>query len=215
MGNYLLKKGTPIRASARVTCSSLYEPSNNQPAHFNPNSLKQSYKATVGKGSPVGWSQQIKQYSHSEDAPFTLEFYFSANKILALKEGIYPDANQAIPFYNQFLFPRALGEAPPLMLLVWPHTLTMAVCVEQVDTDYSLWDLDLFIRICTITLTVSEMRQEFRTSNDMLNDGFIGGGGISPEGAVAGTYKLGRTGPPLNLGSSGRGAQSRTTPRRR
>lgn len=197
----LLRKGTPIRASARVVCSALHDPSNKLPSHFNPNSLRLEYKAVVGKGTPVGWSQQIKQYSHSEDVPFTLQFYFSLIKVKAL--GGFPDANLAINWYGQFNFSRKLGQAPPLMLLDWPNTVLMPVCIEGMAVDYSLWDTDLNIRICTITLTVSEMRQEFRNQKDMFDLGFIGGGGVDPEG-VSDYYRLGRTGSPLNLGSGGR-----------
>ena len=186
----------PTRAWARVSLADKDDTSNAIEALLNPSSLKLSVKVTIGKLYPVGCSHATKQYGHTEEVTTQLEFILLASAVWRRNsQSMIPSTGKSVTQYvnwlSQFAYAKAKGYAPRIMLLVWPNVASMTFVMDSFDAEYTRFDRDLTVREAKVTMTIGEIRSEFKTGGMQLKDGWTGAVG-------SGTYS--ESGDPLNLG---------------
>lgn len=197
------KQDNPVRAKARVVLADLNNPSDRMPCLFNPQQWQLSCSVDIGKLRPVGSSHPTKMYGSTGEWAFPLSLYFSQFAIWHFGYK-YPDIQSAMRWLARFVMPQAPGIAPMVMLVVAPNILERAGAVEGINIGMTSFDSDLKVRTAEVQLQMAEIRQEFLTARVLGGMGFdTSDEGHTLAGAVRSGFRLGSTGPSLNLSRSG------------
>lgn len=155
-------------------------PENRLKSLFNPNELQINTSVSIGNLHPVGWSQPVQQYAHTEAATFPISIPFSLRAYQ--DRGIpFPDFQQAQRFFRSFCYGESPGIAPSYLKMVWPKTAIVMSTVLSVDTDFQSWDSNMNLTRYAVNLSLAEVRADFLQKVDVL----VGTSLMFPDGALA------------------------------
>jgi hypothetical protein len=169
------------------------DPQNKLVSLFNPEEFTLSTRASIGKLYPVGWSQPVQQYAHTEAMSYSLTLPFS---IRAYQDkGIpYTDFQDAHRFFRSFLYGEYAGVAPSYLKMIWPRTAIIMNVVEGVDVNFQAWDVTMHVTRYTVTLNLVEIRAAYLQKVDVL----VGSSLLFPDGTL-GEVEGDATGKPLRM----------------
>jgi hypothetical protein len=173
------------QADARIALCSAIDPTmSQQEALINPSSLKYSIDVEVGKLHPVGWSQSVSQYGHTKSASVPIELYFSEqlqgrsarpwNAFTPDSAGqdiLQFDVANKVDWLASFCHGEQPGVAPHPLMIIWPYVMNVAVVVEKFDVDYARFARSLRPIAAKVTLSCSELRFSYKSSQEMRDNG--------------------------------------------
>lgn len=191
-----MPRNDPTEVWMKVVLADLYKPEDYFVVMSNPPSLSIQVAVESGELHPVGWSSGVDMYGHTKSAGFDLTLRLSAFELSRQNGGRawpkldgVPPIEAQIRWLTSFAYPRDLGVSPAPLLVYWPNIMSIACRVTNVNLNYEMFDVMLQTRIATVTLTLRELRQAFKTADTHINKGFFDeGNSISGAGA---NYKLG------------------------
>jgi hypothetical protein len=187
----------PTHVWKKVVLAELYDPVNQIVVLSNPPTLDLSIAVETGELQPVGWSSGVDMYGHTKSVPFDLPLRLSAFEMARqgyetnteIGLGVNPVERQ-IRWLSSFAYPRDLGVSPAPLLVVWPNIMSVACKVRNVNISYKMFDNKMGVRLAEVTLSLTEMRQAFKTAISHQANGFFDEGHSTSRGA-GGDYKLG------------------------
>lgn len=170
---------------------------------LNPTSIEFSINVGIGKLQPVGWSNPIKQYSHTGEVVSGLELVINEYVLARYKAGGWTYARNKVEtidhyvkWLSSYCYASSAGNSPGTLILHWPYVTTMSFVIESMKVKYTRFNRRLAPIEGNISLNISEVRTTFCDSLQQGLTGFIGRCDFSGPGKTSGS-----TGSPLNPGS--------------
>lgn len=189
--------GTPLglvlNTYKKVSWVDSRDPQHKLVSLFNPEELTLRTRVSVGKLNPIGWSQPVQQYGHTEAMDYSLTLPFSLRAYE--DKGIpYTDVQTAQRFFRSFCYSESAGYAPSYLKMIWPKTAIVMSVVQGVDVNFQAWDPDMNVRRYTVSLDLCEVRAAFLQKVDVD----VGSSLLFPDGTLS-EVQGGATGKGLRL----------------
>jgi len=157
---------------------------------LNPAALNATGSQEVGKLYTPGYSHPTLQSAFTREITYKVDLVFS--QYLYAKLGLEQFyIEEAIAWFEGAVYPEKLGQAPPILRMVWPHVRTAQVIVQGWTTQRSLFDPFLRTRIAKMTLNLIEIRKSFKTW--VRHRAYEGHGAMGDEAFAQGSYVAGGT----------------------
>lgn len=150
----------PTRALRRVAWIDAQVPDRRINSLFNPEQLPLGTSVEVGELKPIGWSQPVQQYAHTDATRYSVSLPFSLRAYID-RNIPYTHVRQAEAFFRSFCYSNRPGEAPSHLIMVWPKTAHIVNTVRSVNVTFERWDTDMNIVAYRIDLTLVEIRRSF------------------------------------------------------
>jgi hypothetical protein len=169
----------PTKPLAKVVLANFYYPENSINVLLNPESIEFSIGVGIGKPQPVGWSNPIKQYSHTSDVVSGLELRINesvlARNIKTASGDKYPiyAISDYVSWISSFCYAMNPGLAPSPMIVHWPNVVTMVVVVDSMKVRFTRFNRSLQPVDGVVSLSISELRETFWSSLQQGKNGFL------------------------------------------
>lgn len=189
--------GTPLglvlNTYKKVSWVDSRDPQHKLVSLFNPEELTLRTRVSIGKLNPIGGSQPVQQYAHTESMDYSVTLPFS---LLGYADrGIpFTDMHEAQRFFRSFCYGESAGYAPAYLKMIWPKTAIVMNTVNAVDVNFQSWDPDMNIRRYSVTLELCEIRAAFLQKVDVA----VGSSLLFPDGTLS-EVQGGATGKGLRL----------------
>lgn len=176
------------RALQRVTLTDAHNPGERMAnGLLNPQTFKYSVQVAIGELNPVGYSSSVLNYGHTKSGEVPIEFYFSTQ--LSQRVSGFQELTYYSNWIGAFCFPKKMGQAPPVMLCIWPKVINITLVVASYEADIVRFHLkNLQPAAIRVKILARELRITHRTAADFRKDGLkvadplvsSGGGGGRP-----------------------------------
>jgi hypothetical protein len=177
----------PTKPAVKVLLADYNKPDDKIFVLMNPESIEFSISVGIGKPQPVGWSNPIKQYSHTGEVVSGLELRI--NESVLGRSMLNGESTGDIPssvahgmksildyvsWISAFCYSTEAGIAPNPLYLHWPYVTTMVFVIESMKTRFTRFNRKLQPVDGTISLGISELRFAYCDSLQQKLNGFLG-----------------------------------------
>jgi len=137
---------------------------------LNPQTFRYSAEVEIGELNPVGWSGSVLNYGHTKSGAIPIELYFSTQ--LSQRVSGFEALTYYADWIGGFCFPTKKGQAPPVMLLIWPNVAEITLVVKSYSVDMVRFHLkNLMPSAVRVKIETRELSVSHRTASTFRRDG--------------------------------------------
>jgi len=166
----------PTRARRHLTFYDVDTPSNYIVVPYNPVEFSGKIEATLANPQAVGWTGPAVQHGSTGGlSPVEIPLRFDERpQTDARRMGVGAGLSfeEARDWLTSRIYSPRLGIAPVLVTVVWPNTVSFCGAIGSVGVNITRWDATLKVRDATITVSMQEIVDGFRSAASIVANGW-------------------------------------------